>query len=214
VIYRGRNGDNEYQEGNVSLKRMNMNDRPEKRVPEGFHQIWEATLAMKFDMASDQLTGSLLKTLVASKPGGNFLELGTGTGLATVWMISGMDNRSSLLSIENKELYLDVARKNISDNRVELLLADAGAWISSYSGKKFDLVFADAMPGKYELFEETIGLLNSHGYYLVDDMLPQPNWPEGHDKKVEDFIKQVSRRDDLVITKLDWSTGIMIIVKK
>ena len=191
-----------------------MNDMLENRVPEGFHKIREATLAMKFDMASDLWTGSLLKTLVASKPAGNFLELGTGTGLATVWMISGMDNRSSLLSIENNELLLDVARKNISDRRVELLLTDAGAWIKNYQGRKFDLVFADAMPGKYELFEETIGFLNSHGYYLVDDMLRQPNWPEGHEKKVEDFISEVTQRDDLVVTTLDWSTGIMIMVKK
>ena len=32
-------------------------------------------------MASDELTGSLLCTLAATKPGGNFLELGTGTGI-------------------------------------------------------------------------------------------------------------------------------------
>ncbi len=79
---------------------------------------------------------------------------------------------------------------------------------------KFDLIFADAMPGKYDLFDETINMINSHGYYIIDDMLPQPNWPEGHAQKAAGFIQQVEERDDLLVTKLNWSTGIMIVVKK
>jgi hypothetical protein len=70
------------------------------------------------------------------------------------------------------------------------------------------------MPGKYDLFEETIALLNSNGFYIIDDMLPQPNWPEGHDKKAEAFIQQLEQRNDLLVTKMNWSTGIMIVVKK
>jgi predicted O-methyltransferase YrrM len=41
---------------------------------------------LDFGMASDPLTGALLATLAASKPGGRFLELGTGTGGATAWL--------------------------------------------------------------------------------------------------------------------------------
>jgi hypothetical protein len=70
------------------------------------------------------------------------------------------------------------------------------------------------MPGKYDLFDETIELLNSNGFYVIDDMLPQPNWPEGHEKKVNDLINKLEERKDLVITKLNWSTGIIIVVKK
>jgi hypothetical protein len=45
-------------------------------------QIQEQTAALKFGMASEPLTGALLRTLAASRPGGRLLELGTGTGLA------------------------------------------------------------------------------------------------------------------------------------
>ncbi|MES1220905.1 MAG: SAM-dependent methyltransferase, partial [Bacteroidota bacterium] len=81
-------------------------------------------------------------------------------------------------------------------------------------GERFDLIFADAMPSKYDLFDETINMLNSSGYYIIDDMLPQPNWPVGHDQKVDGFIKQIEERNDLLVTKMNWSTGIMIVVKK
>jgi len=111
-------------------------------------------------------------------------------------------------------LLIEVARKNINDSRVEFVLTDGYEWLKNYDGEKFDFIFADAMPGKYDLFEETINLLNSGGLYIIDDMLPQPNWPEGHDKKAEAFIQQLEERNDLLVTKLNWSTGIMIVVKK
>ena len=190
-----------------------MNDAMITGVPVEYQKIKEATEDLKFNMASDLYTGSLLKTLAASKPAGRFLELGTGTGLATAWILAGLDKKSSLITIENNELLIDVAKKHISDSRVEFILADAYQWLKNYKEEKFDFIFADAMPGKYDLFDETIGMLKSGGLYIIDDMLPQPNWPLGHDKKADDFIKRLEDRNDLSLTKLNWSTGIIIVSK-
>ncbi len=191
-----------------------MNDTVIAGIPDMYEKIKEATHDLEFQMASDVCTGNLLKTLVASKPAGRLLELGTGTGLATAWMLAGMDAKSLLTTVENNELLIEVAKKYIRDSRVEFVLTDGYEWIRNYEGPLFDFIFADAMPGKYDLFDETINLLNSHGYYIIDDMLPQPNWPEGHDERVNLFIKRIEERKDLLVTKLNWSTGIMIIVKK
>jgi len=182
-------------------------------IPMQYENIAEATRAIDFNMASDMQTGSLLKTLAASKPSGRILELGTGTGLATSWIIDGMDRESRLITIENNELLIDIARRALNDTRVEFVLADGYEWLQRYSGEKFDVVFADAMPGKYELFEETIGLVRPGGFYMIDDMLPQSNWPEGHANKVERFIEELDKRKDIILTKLNWSTGIIIVTK-
>ena len=182
-------------------------------LPVQYENIAEATKAIAFNMASDMQTGSLLKTLAASKLSGRILELGTGTGLATSWIVDGMDERTKLITIENNTLLLDIARKALQDSRVEFVWADGYAWIQTYSGEKFDMVFADAMPGKYDLFEETIGLVKVGGFYIIDDMLPQPNWPEGHADKVERFIGELGKRNDILLTKLNWSTGIIIVTK-
>ena len=182
-------------------------------MPVQYENIAEATKAIEFNMASDMQTGSLLKTLAASKLSGRILELGTGTGLATSWIVDGMDERTKLITIENNTLLLDIARKALQDSRVEFVWADGYAWIQTYSGEKFDMVFADAMPGKYDLFEETIGLVKVGGFYIIDDMLPQPNWPEGHADKVERFIGELGKRNDILLTKLNWSTGIIIVTK-
>jgi len=184
------------------------------RIPPGYERLKKATDELKFNMASDVETGSLLRTLAASKPSGRFLEIGTGTGLATLWIASGLDKNSSLISIDNNELLMKVATNFINDGKIEFILGDAYEWIRNYQGKKFDFIFADAMPGKYDLFEETIDLLNDGGFYIIDDMLPQPNWPLGHDEKVNQLISKLDERNDLVITKLNLSTGIILAVKK
>src|SRR5689334_23399983 len=98
-------------------------------IPVQYESIAKATKAMEFNMASDMQTGSLLKTLVASKPSGSILELGTGTGLATAWMIDGLREKAKLITIENNELLLDIARKALQDTRVEFVLADGYEWI-------------------------------------------------------------------------------------
>jgi predicted O-methyltransferase YrrM len=181
--------------------------------PVQYENIVQATRAIEFNMASDMQTGSLLKTLAASKPGGSILELGTGTGLATSWIVDGMDKGTKLVTVENNELLLDIARKALQDARVEFVLADGYEWIQNYADEKFDLIFADAMPGKYELFEETIELVKQGGFYVIDDMLPQPNWPAGHSEKVERLIEELEKRNDITLTKLNWSTGIIIVSK-
>src|SRR5215467_2812531 len=119
-------------------------------IPVQYENIAEATRAIEFNMASDLQTGSLLKTLVASRPSGRILELGTGTGLATSWIIDGMDENAELVTVENNELLLDIAARTLQDARVEFVLSDGYEWIRHYSGEKFDLIFADAMPGKYD----------------------------------------------------------------
>lgn len=67
---------------------------------------------------------------------------------------------------------------------------------------------------KYLLLNEVLDMLNKGGFYIVDDMLPQSNWPEGHQEKAVKFIKYLESRSDLALTKQTWSTGMIVAVKK
>lgn len=168
-----------------------------------------------FSMSSDVYVGSLLKTLIASKPAGNFLELGTGIGFSLSWMIDGMDGQSSLTSVDNDPELIKIAKSYFrDDHRVTIICQDGEEWLDCYAGEQFDLVFADAWPGKYSHLDKVFQMIKPGGIYVVDDMLEQANWPNGHDKNVIQLIKQLEERNDIELTKMEWSTGIIIAVKK
>src|SRR5205814_1771263 len=164
--------------------------------------------------ASDVLTGSLLKTLAASKPGGRLLELGTGTGLSTAWILAGMDAASTLVTVDNDEAVQSIARRHLEeDARVTFRLMDGGAFLESLAEPQFDFLFADSWPGKYTHLEQALGLLKPGAFYIVDDMLPQPNWPPEHFPKVPALIRTLETRTDLILTRMNWSTGLIVAVK-
>jgi len=191
-----------------------MNDQPVLNTPSVLSQIEKATQKIGFQMASDPLTGSLLRTLAASKPAGRFLELGTGTGMATAWLLDGMDKDSRLITIEQDAAVASIAREYLGhDRRLSICVEDAAASLLSLKPSSFDLIFADTWAGKYTHLEEALRLLKPAGLYVIDDMLPQPNWPQDHGPKVRALIAELENRRDLILTKMNWSTGIVIAAK-
>ena len=192
-----------------------MTENIKQPVPASYNAIIERTRESGFTMASDILTCSLLRTLAASKPAGKFLELGTGTGLSTAWILDGMDDHSTLTSIDNDATSLDIAAAALqTDKRLHLALTDGGEWMAANRHQKFDYIFADTWHGKYLLLNEALDMLNKGGLYIIDDMLPQPNWPEGHHEKANQLVTYLGTRTDLLLTKQVWATGIIIAVKK
>ncbi len=192
-----------------------MTDEINQQIPKEYYGIDEATKHNGFTMPSDILTCSLLRTLAASKPAGKFLELGTGTGLSTSWILDGMDDASSLVSVDYDKTLLAIAQSFLGhDKRLCLVESDGADWVNSNKGQLFDYIFADTWHGKYLLLDEVLAMLHKGGLYIVDDMLPQPNWPEGHQEKAINFVSYLEKRNDLVLTKQHWATGIIVAVKK
>ena len=76
-------------------------ERKNKRAIPGESPALDKVAPYQFSMASEPLVGAMLRTLVASRPAGRFLELGTGTGIATAWLLEGMDEHSKLISVDN-----------------------------------------------------------------------------------------------------------------
>jgi predicted O-methyltransferase YrrM len=182
--------------------------------PAAIPALWVDTQAAGFTMATDPLTCSLLRTLAASKISARFLELGSGTGLSTAWLLDGMDANSRLITVDNDASLLAILKQHLGqDPRLDIVCADGDEFLKSLKGERFDFIFADTWPGKYRLLEEALELLNSGGMYVVDDMLPQPNWPEGHAEQVAALIAKLEQIPGLQISKLSWASGIIIVSK-
>ena len=191
-----------------------MNDLQQLNEPKSIRDIDADSRAAGFTMPSDPLTCAFLRTIVASKPSGRFLELGSGTGLSTAWILDGMDANSHLTTIDNESDLLEILTKHLGkDPRLTVVCGDGDEFLKTLSGQKFDFIFADTWSGKYRYLEEALDLLNYGGIYAIDDMLPQPNWPEGHAEKVEKLIFILEQRRDLRIIKMSWASGLIIAAK-
>ena len=183
-------------------------------APAAWTTIQARTAALGFDMPSEANTGALLRLLAASRPGGRLLELGTGTGLAAAWLLDGLDASGRLISVDVDPVVQDVAREVLRDDRVRFVLADGLDYVLAQPPASFDLIFADAWPGKYEALDQTLALLKRGGLYVIDDMLPQPNWPEGHQTRVDALVRDLEAREDLTMVTLGWASGLIVAAKR
>ncbi|MCW5964050.1 MAG: class I SAM-dependent methyltransferase [Bryobacterales bacterium] len=192
-----------------------MEDLPFITPPQAVASILSETEQMNFGMASEPLVGALLCTLAASKPGGRFLELGTGTGVATAWLLSGMDLHSTLVSVDIDEKAQNVAARALGhDPRLQLVNSGAIEYLATQPAESFDLVFADALPGKYEGLADALAVVRPGGFWVGDDLLPQPNWPEGHAAKVPNLLEQLAQNADFSVLPMVWATGVVLAVKR
>ena len=183
-------------------------------LPWAYERILARSQELQFSMNSDVLTGALLRSLAASKPGGRLLDLGTGCGLSACWLLDGMSADASLVSVETDATFQAIARDELgADPRLTLVLKDGGEYLTAASGP-FDLIFADAWPGKYSHLDEALRLLRPGGIYIVDDMLPQPNWPADHAPKAAALAAHLQALPGFAATTFDWSTGVIECVKR
>jgi predicted O-methyltransferase YrrM len=192
-----------------------MDDLRYLSLPPELSSIKQRTTQIQFSMASEPLVGAMLRVLASSKPNGRFLELGTGTGIATAWLLSGMDSDSTLISVDNDSAVQQVASNSLrADRRLTLVTSGGLEYLRHQAPESFDFVFADAIPGKYEGLEEALSVVKAGGFYIIDDMLAQPNWPDGHAAKVPVLIERLASNTNFVILPLVWASGVVVAVRK
>ncbi len=170
--------------------------------------------AIGFSMASEPRTGSLLAVLAASKPGGRLLELGTGTGVGAAWILAGMDADARLDTVDTDPSVVAVAQRHLAaDARVTFHVTDAVEFLRRSPRPTFDLVYADAWPGKFTNLEDALDLLRPGGLYVIDDLLPVEGWPSGHQDKVSSLLGQLERHRGLRVVRMTWASGLVIGVR-
>jgi predicted O-methyltransferase YrrM len=184
---------------------------PDRSVePARVRALRDAAARSGFTMSSNAETGRLLSWLAAKRLGGQILELGTGFGIGTAWLLEGMDATSRLVTIEIDPDLSAQARRAVGDDRVTFVTANAGEWLMGYDGPPFDVIFADTWIGKFTHLETTLALVALGGTYLIDDLNPLYGWPPHHRTVVENLIAGLRSRADFHTEVSDRSTGLLM----
>jgi predicted O-methyltransferase YrrM len=158
--------------------------------------------------------GALLRVMASLKPGGRLLEIGTGTGVGTSWLLDGMDAAARLITVDVNSKVQAVARTHLgTDPRLTILCEDAADFIRREPPNSFDLIFADGGAGKHQLLDEALALLRPGGIYICDDTKPHPMWPPEHAVKIPPLMEALAARKDFRRVYIDWSSGVVVMVK-
>jgi predicted O-methyltransferase YrrM len=119
-------------------------------------------------------TGRLLAALAATRTG-VLAEFGTGTGVGTAWLRSGMREGGHIVTAElDPRLAKAAARIFGDDDRVEVLAAD---WSTLRDKGPFSLLFLDAREPKDAGVDAVVDLVDQGGIVVLDDFTPCESWP-------------------------------------
>lgn len=137
-----------------------------------------------FSSSSTSEVGRLLRLLAASKPGGVIAESGTGFGVGTAWLHSGMAGDARLVTVERDAQCARRAAELFADDaRVTVL---AGDWRLLAGHAPFDLFFCDG-GGKRDDPRRVVDLLAPGGVLVLDDFTPSDRWPPRFDGAVDEL---------------------------
>ncbi len=112
----------------------------------------------------------LLATLVAAKPGGRIVEVGTAFGEGAAAMAASLAGGATLLTVEPDPERAAAARERLAGLPVELV---EGRWQDVLPGRgPFDLIFFDGGARDGDSYDLIIELLAPGGMLVKDDMTP------------------------------------------
>ena len=120
-------------------------------------------------------TGRLLATLAATR-GGTMAEFGTGCGVGTAWLRSGVRNDMARILTAELDPELAGAAQEIfhDDPQVEVLAAD---WSTLLDKGPFSLLFLDAGQPNEVGVDAVADLVEEGGLVVLDDFTPCESWP-------------------------------------
>ena len=119
-------------------------------------------------------TGRLLAALAATREG-TMAEFGTGCGVGTAWLRSGVRGDARIVTAElNAELADAAAVIFEDDEQVEVLSAD---WSTLLDKGPFSLLFLDSGEPKAVSVDAIADLVEAGGIVVLDDFAPCEIWP-------------------------------------
>jgi predicted O-methyltransferase YrrM len=137
-------------------------------------------------------TGRLLAMLAATRDG-TMAEFGTGCGVGTAWLRSGVrghpgSEKARIVTAElNPKLAEAAAEIFRDDPQVEVLAAD---WSTLLDRGPFALLFLDSREPKQGGPDRIADLVEPGGVVVLDDFTPCSSWPPVYEGRVDVLREQ------------------------
>lgn len=171
---------------------------------------------------------SFLKLLLAMQKPKRILEVGTAVGFSAILMTEYNPYPCELVTIENYEKRIPIARENFlragKENQITLIEGDATEVLKTLD-EPFDMIFMDAAKGQYINFmPDILRLLKKDGVLVSDNVLQDGDIIESHfvvtrrnrtiHKRMREYLYELTHRDDLITAVLPIGDGITVSSKR
>jgi predicted O-methyltransferase YrrM len=132
-------------------------------------------------------TGRLLAALAATRAG-TMAEFGTGCGVGTAWLRSGVRGDVRIVTAElDPKLATAAAEIFVDDPQVEVLAAD---WSTLLDKGPFSLLFLDSGEPTEVGVDAIADLVEDGGIVVLDDFTPCEMWPPISGGRVDTLREQ------------------------
>lgn len=172
---------------------------------------------------------SFLRVMLFLKKPKRILELGTAVGYSAILMSECIASDAKIVTIENYEKRIPIARKNIAlaqkDSVIELLEGDAMKIMPELEENQFDFVFMDAAKAQYIYFlPEVLRIMKKGAVLITDNVLQEGDLIESKyvvqrrdrtiHKRMREYLETVKNHSELETSIVPLGDGITVSVKK
>lgn len=171
---------------------------------------------------------SFLKFLLAAVKPIRILEVGTAVGFSALLMCEYNPVSCEIITIENYEKRIPVARENFRkagrEKQIILLEGDAAEVLKTLD-EPFDFIFMDAAKGQYLYFlPDVLRLLKSGGVLVSDNVLQEGDIIESRYaverrnrtiyKRMREYLYELKHNNELVTSLIPLGDGVALSTKR
>lgn len=168
-------------------------------------------------------SGALLRFVARAISARHVVEIGTGAGISTLWLLRGMADDGVLTSIDIELEHQRAARETLSaadipQGRYRLIAGRALEVLPRLTDGAYDLVLVDADKSEYSLyFEQALRLLRPGGVIAFDnalwhDRIADPAQRDAETVALRDLVTMVRSHEGLTPVMVPSGDGLLLAV--
>ncbi len=189
------------------------------------HAAWARRVAMELGVDTISVgAGAFLRAVASLREATAVVELGGGTGVSGLWLLSGMAPRGVLTTIDPETEYQTVAAKafraaGIPSSRTRFINGRAADVLPRLAAHSYDMVVIDSEPKEAaSLIENSIRILRPGGAIVLPNGLwfgnvADPARRDPQTVAAREALNWLNQTEGLTTTVLPLDNGIVLAVK-
>lgn len=172
---------------------------------------------------------SFLRVLLAAQQPQHILELGTAIGYSAILMGGCIGAESRIVTIENYEKRISIAKENIRkagmEDKISLVFGDALEEMKKMPAESVDFIFMDAAKAQYIYYlEEALRLMKPGAVLVADNVFQEGDLIESRyvvtrrdrtiHSRMREYLYRLKNEKQLVTTIVPMGDGLTVSVKE